>query len=141
MCFTYLLYRIISYPISLIRYKKHRFRTFIADSAGRQMLGLMHRPSMKAGEAMLFVFGREGRQGIWMLNMKFAIDILWLDPHGRIVDLVADAQPCGSVLGCRTYLPKSNAKYVLELKAGTAKKLGMREGDRIDLTKAQVYRR
>ncbi len=83
---------------------------------------------------MLFTPDREARHGIWMLNMKFPIDILWLDGSGKVVDIAQNAKPCKSIFSCPTYRPKSDARYVLELPSGNAKRFGLREGAKVDLT-------
>ncbi len=133
MCFTTVLYRAINnnYRVCAIRYKKHLFRTLIADTFAKQMLGLMHRPSLKRSEAMLFVFGRQGVYPIWMLNMRFPIDILWLDQSLTVVSIVHSAKPCSSIFNCRSYSNSKKAAYVLETNAGVAKSAGIKAGSRL----------
>ena len=105
----------------------------VADSLPKLMLGLMHMNSLGKNDGMLFVFGSEARHGIWMRNMLFPIDIIWLSKQLVVVDIVEDAKPCRSIVRCKTYLPGEKAMYVLELRAHMAKKLGMHKGVRLRL--------
>ena len=38
-------------------------------------------------QGMIFVFDGEERRSMWMLNMQFALDIIWLDSEGNIVHI------------------------------------------------------
>ena len=103
----------------------------IADTMEKQVRGLMFRENLGENEGMLFVFGREDFQGIWMMNMSFPIDIIWIDSGNNIVDVVKKAQPCR--LDCPTHVPKERAKYVLEVNSGFAEKHGIKIGDTVDI--------
>lgn len=103
-------------------------RAMVADSAAKRMIGLMHRGAINVDEAMLFAFPYAGRHGIWMYNMRFSIDVLWLDGHMRVIDMRRGLKPCGSILRCRTYYPVEPAFYVLEGKAGFAAQHSLRIG-------------
>lgn len=97
----------------------------IADTEPKQMRGLMFRDSLPRDGGMLFTFSREGRHGIWMMNMSMPIDIVWLDGNKRVVQIEENAQPCGALLVCRSYFAESDDKYVLEVSAGYAKRHGI----------------
>lgn len=131
MVLTWLLYRINSYNISTVIYKKHALMAMVADSAAKRMVGLMYRERLGRGQAMLFVTGREERHGIWMQNMRFPIDIIWLDDKRTIVDIVQNAPPARHMFDWTTYFPRLPARYILEVSAGTASRLGMRPGDKV----------
>lgn len=94
----------------------------VADTDEKRALGLMHRERLDEGKGMLFVFPTEGRYSFWMKNMRFNIDILWLDSSGRIVYIVEDAEPCrgssGEDIRQCTYYPDVRARYVLEVNSG-----------------------
>jgi hypothetical protein len=93
--------------------------------------GLMFREKINDDEAMLFLFEEEGIHSFWMKNMRFSIDILWLDGQKRIVHLEPNVPPCQSD-PCPSYVPAAAAMYVLELKSGSAEKHGLRVYDRLD---------
>lgn len=92
--------------------------------------GLSGRAALAAGEGMLFVFERSDYWGIWMKDMRFSIDIVWLDEEGRVVGLEAEAAP-GSYPD--VFVPPLRARYVLELPAGAAARYGLAEGTKIVL--------
>jgi hypothetical protein len=123
-----------SYKRRTVSYGKRRFRVEVADSFRKMMTGLMDHPKLPGDGGMLFVFGRPGRYGFWMLHMKFSIDIIWLDERGRVVCMWERAEPCDSIFfSCKTVTPDRDAKYVLEFNAGTASRLGIRKGGRFRL--------
>jgi len=94
----------------------------VTDEARQQ--GLMYREKMAGNQGMLFVFEGEDIHAFWMKNMKFAIDIIWLDTQKRIVHLESNVPPCAAD-PCPSYVPKSSAMYVLELKSGAAQRHGL----------------
>jgi hypothetical protein len=96
----------------------------IADSFVKHMIGLMFRQRMGKDTCMLFIFQREARQGIWMRNMRFPIDILWLDSSKKVVDFVEAAMPASR----RIYAPEKDAKYVLETNAGFIRRNRIKKG-------------
>ncbi len=102
----------------------------LADSALKRAIGLMYRDGLGTDNGMLFIFGRDGRPGIWMRNMRFPIDIAWLDKRFRIVDFVEKAKPCTDIR-CKVYKPAASARYVLEFGAGTIRARGIRVGDTV----------
>ncbi len=136
MVLPWLLYKMTHFKSKGIEYKGKTIRILIADNFARQLVGLMYRQGIGSDEGMLFIFGRESRWGIWMQNMKFPIDIVWLDRNGAVVDIKRYASPCRSVFECETYRPRANSKYVLELAAGGAKAYGIVIGGRVDLKSA-----
>ena len=126
---TRLFYHFLRFEEKRIRYKSRVFTVEIADSFAKQALGLMYRKSMKKDHGMLFVFNREGRYDIWMMNMRFPIDILWLGASGKILKITEEAVPCKSLLSCPPYRSPENAKYVLELNTDSIRKNKMKAGD------------
>ncbi len=67
-----------------------------------------------------------------MKNTRIPLDIMYFDKDLKLVSISADTPPC-RVSRCPSYPSKAPAKYVLELNAGTAAKLGVRVGDRLTL--------
>lgn len=65
---------------------------------------------------------------IHMLNMRFALDVIYLDENGRVVKIDENVQP-GKI--CKTV---RNAKSVIEMKASAAAKLGINQGDVLEMT-------
>lgn len=101
----------------------------VVDTLPKQIKGLMFRKSLAEKSGMLFLFDTDGYHGIWMMNMSFPIDIIWIDSEHKIVNIVKNAQPCGIV--CSTYQPKEKARYVLEVNAGFTDKYSIKIGDSV----------
>ncbi len=99
------------------------------DSAA-QAKGLMYRESMPEDRGMLFMFPATQPLAFWMKNTLIPLDIIYIAENGEIVDIVT-AEPCRTAY-CPSYPSKAPGKYVLELNAGMAKKLGLQTGDNLN---------
>jgi len=90
--------------------------------------GLSGRETLSEQNGMWFDFGAPGRWGIWMKDMKFPIDIIWVDEKMQIADIKTDISP-------ETYpeifLPVRNASFVLEVPAGTVEKYALGVGNQV----------
>lgn len=97
------------------------------DDAGRSR-GLMFRRHMAADHGMLFDFEREEPVTMWMKNTYLPLDMVFIRPDGTISRIAADTEPLSTAI-----IPSgSPVSAVLELNAGTAAKLGIQPGDRIE---------
>ena len=104
----------------------------VADTTLKRIEGLMSKKVLPGNQGMLFIFNEENHHGIWMLNMSFPIDILWINKDLEIVDIVEDAQPCK--INCPIYLPDKKALYVLEVNSGFISKNRIQKGDLISIS-------
>ena len=77
---------------------------------------------------MLFVFAESAPQAFWMKNTLIPLDILYFDDARRLVSMQLDVPPCQAD-PCAIYPSNVPARYVLELAAGTARRVGIRNGD------------
>ena len=116
-------------PSPWVELKGQRFKVEIADDDAERMRGLMFRDSLAEDRGMLFIFEREEPLAFWMKNTKIPLDIIYFDADRKLVS-VATAPPCGTPQ-CPNYPSDAPARYTLELKAGTVRKLGARRGDEI----------
>jgi uncharacterized membrane protein (UPF0127 family) len=108
----------------------HRFSVEIADTPAQREHGLMDRTSMPGDHGMLFVFPDSEPRTFWMKNTLIPLDILYFDNARRLVSVQEDVPPCRAD-PCPVYPSIAPARYVLELNAGVAEKLGVRRGDAI----------
>lgn len=99
----------------------------VNDETGRQR-GLSGTDGLASDEGMLFVYDKEGAYRFWMKDMRYALDIIWLDASGTIVGLWESVQPASYP---RTWAPRKPARYVLEVSAGFAKAHGLKIGDTV----------
>jgi len=103
----------------------------LAVTDEERQLGLMFRTEIYPDQGMLFIFEEEGYHSFWMKNMNFPLDILWLDKDKRIIHLESQVPPCQKT-PCPSYAPLLPTLYVLELKAGSIEKKGLKLYDRLD---------
>jgi len=101
----------------------------IADDSAKIQRGLMFREMLPENRGMLFIFDEERKYQFWMMNMKFNIDMIWLDANGKVVHIVEDAEPCidaAHTSQC-TFSPDEPARYVLEVNSGFVQRYGINE--------------
>ena len=113
---------------TIVKAPEGEIQTEIAGTSLSRERGLSYRKNMKNNEGMLFVFDKPGKYGFWMKDMNFPLDIIWLDESGRVVyteDNVATSTYPGY------FINSPQAKYVLELNAGVAKKIGIYLGTKL----------
>jgi uncharacterized membrane protein (UPF0127 family) len=108
----------------------HRFGTeFATDDASRER-GLMMRTELPADHSMLFVFPDTQPRWFWMKDTLVPLDILYFDADRRLVSMQLDVPPCKAD-PCPSYPSDAPARYVLELPAGTARRIGVQTGDEL----------
>lgn len=90
-------------------------RVEIADTDEERIMGLSGREALAEGTGMLFVFEEGALQGIWMKDMKFPIDIIWLDESLNIIDIEKNVTPDTYP---HVFYPPRPVKYVLETNPG-----------------------
>ena len=113
-----------------------RYVVEIADDDAERQRGLMFRDSLPQGRGMLFIHDREEPQAYWMKNTRIALDILYFDSALALVSQQRDVPPCSAGNACPPYPSHRPARYVLELNAGEAARLGLAEGARLQLSPA-----
>jgi len=102
----------------------------IARALGEKTKGLMFRSSLDKDSGLLMPFDKERKHEIWMLGMRFPIDIIFINKDKRIVDVKHNAKPMGrNPMTWRIYRPRKPCKYVLEVNAGAAGKTKTEVGD------------
>ena len=110
-----------------------RFTVEVADTPEKRSRGLMFRDEMADGHGMLFIHDREERQAYWMKNTRIPLDILYFDGGLRLVSQQRDVPPCTAGDRCPAYPSHAPARYVLELNAGEARRLDLRNGAVLDV--------
>lgn len=106
----------------------HTFSIELATTGQQRARGLMDRTSMPADHGMLFVFAQQSPQSFWMKDTLIPLDMLYFDKDRKLVSMQLNAPPCKG-MPCPEFPSNVPAKYVLELNAGTAMKIGAKVGD------------
>jgi hypothetical protein len=110
----------------------------IADTPRRVQEGYMFRREVGEGEGMIFVFPEADVHPFWMKNTLVPLDIIWLDDGFTVVHLES-AVPC-TADPCPSYGPLRKARYVLEVRGGTAARRGLKPGDHLLVSFPQAAR-
>nr|WP_250157307.1 DUF192 domain-containing protein [Tianweitania aestuarii] len=103
---------------------KQSFTIEIADDGNERERGLMFRTDMPDDRGMLFVFDTSRPVGFWMKNTPMPLDMVFIRANGTVAS-IQQAEPFSEAV-VSTPAP---IRFVLELKAGTAAKRGLKEGD------------
>lgn len=110
-----------------------KFTARIASSEAARTKGLSGTNTLPSDHALIFVFDYDSKWGIWMKDMRYPIDIVWLDKSKTVVDFVTNVSPNTYP---RVYTPTKDARYVVELPSGTVKNKTIRTGRQAIFTDA-----
>ena len=124
-------------PKSKVTINKHDFAVELATTSAQQQLGLSGRASIPKNQGMLFIFQTANRYPFWMKDMKFNLDMIFINKN-KIVSIFQNVpKPKNANAKLPTYAPSSPANEVLELNAGVAKADGFKKGDTVAVTLAK----
>ena len=108
------------------------FEVQVADTNYLLEKGLSGRKSLSEDEGMFFIFDKPGKYGFWMKEMKFPIDIIWIDSNFKIIHIEKsvklDTYP-------KVFYPPTPAMYVLEILTGQSLKTNLTIGDSVKFVK------
>jgi uncharacterized membrane protein (UPF0127 family) len=107
----------------------------VADTPASRELGLSGRKSISDDDGLLFVFDRPGRYGFWMKDMKFPIDMVWINKDGVVVYAEREIGPDTyfNYNPPKTFINGPEALYVLEVASGQSEKLGLYLGSKVKI--------
>ena len=105
----------------------HTFTVEIALTPEEQAKGLMFRRELSEGEGMLFDFHHEQPASFWMKNTYVSLDMIFIRGDGTILKIAENTVPLSEAL----VQSGGPVRAVLEVVAGTARKLGIVPGDRV----------
>jgi len=125
------IYQLRDFKTGSVTVGKHRFRVWLADDEGRIQEGMMWlKPTdVEDDQGMLFILpGKPENRRFWMRNCPMGLDLLFIGENKRIVN-IGTGKPFDES-GVESTGP---ASYVLELKVGTARKIGIKAGDLVEM--------
>jgi uncharacterized protein len=100
----------------------------VADKPDTRELGLMYRGHLDHDAGMIFVFPEPATAQFWMKNTKIPLDMLFADSNGKVLGIVANAQPYSeALLG-----GFAGTLYVLEVNGGYAATHHVAVGDTME---------
>ena len=105
--------------------KDNNISLLIANTDELRQKGLGSVDYLPQNTAMLFIFNEMENHGIWMKDMKFSLDIIWLDDKKKIIHIEENISP-------NTYPtlfgPERNSLYIIEANAGFSRKNAFKVG-------------
>jgi len=100
----------------------------VAQTEKEKEQGLSGIEVLPQNEGKLFIFDVPDTYGIWMKEMRFPIDIIWIDSSFSIVSIKTKALPESYPA---VFMPEKPAQYVLEVNAGFAKQHMLEVGSKV----------
>lgn len=109
-----------------------KFEVSVADSQKEREIGLSETKSLLQDQGMVFLFEKPDHYSFWMRNMKFPIDIIYINDD-QIVTIQNNAQPAQEQESPIIYTPTEPSDKVLEINSGLAEKYGFKKGDKVKI--------
>lgn len=135
LCFAALtLWNTVDPSTDVVMLADEPLHLYVADSIRETYVGLGGRDDLDGKDGMLFLLGSRARHGIVMRDMRFPIDIVWLD-QGVVVDIApaVPIEPDTPENELTVYRPRTEATMVIELRAGWTAEHGLEIGDTLRL--------
>ena len=114
-----------SYATTTVRAPGGDIQVEIADTPTKRELGLSGRALLNSNTGMLFIFENPGSYFFWMKDMRFPIDIVWINVDREVVGIDSNISPDTYP---KTFNSSEKVQFVLELNAGDASKFGIATG-------------
>ncbi len=111
----------------------HTIRLELAVTGREKEKGLGGRDTLAPDAGMLFVYPQKDRHGFWMQGMRFPLDFIWIDGN-TVVDISENIPPPNGTRPVELS-PRVPVDKVLEVNAGTIRKIGATIGNTVSFTK------
>jgi len=102
----------------------------VAETWSDRITGLSGTPYLPEEVVKLFMFDSSGYHSIWMKDMNYSIDIIWVSEDGVVVHMEPGASPASFPA---MFVPETPAKYVIETVEGFVLKNKLTLGDTVVL--------
>ena len=107
---------------------RQEFQVEMALDPQQQTVGLMFRPTVGPNEGMLFDWGQPRESTMWMRNTIASLDMVFITQTGTVLRIAERTVP----RSLATISSNGPVRATLELAAGTAERLGIRVGDKVE---------
>jgi uncharacterized protein len=111
-----------------LRVGDERFALQVANTEREREQGLGGRNSLARNAGMLFSFPDSGAHCFWMKDMKFPLDMVWLNSDKQVVHIAQNVSPQTYP---HTFCSSTPARYVVELNAGMVSSVDIHEGGKL----------
>lgn len=108
----------------------------IADSPYTRQRWLTFRDEqLGLNTGLLLIYDKPDLYSMWLLNIKYPLDLIWFDHLGNIVYTIKDAHPCDNILDSSkcTYKNTKPAKFVLATSAGFIQQNNITEDSKLEI--------
>lgn len=116
-----------------IKINNQTFKLSLAKTSQEKEVGLSTTESLPEDQGMLFIFEKPDYYPFWMKNMKFPIDIIYIN-NDQIVAIHKNLKPPTNPNDAAViYTPQEPASKVLEINAGLSEKYDFKKGDKVKI--------
>lgn len=103
------------------------FKVDVAKTDSQLQVGLSNRKQIGENQGMLFLFETPSYYSFWMKEMKFPIDIIYINGD-KVTTVIENAKPpSSSSEQLIIYEPQDKSDKVLEINAGLARKYNIKK--------------
>ena len=100
----------------------------VARTDQERATGLMFRRSLPEDEGMIFLYPQDGPISMWMKNTYIPLDMFFVRADGTIHRIEEHTEPFSE----RTVSSEGDVRAVVEMIAGSADRLGIKAGDKVE---------
>ncbi|WP_170936942.1 MULTISPECIES: DUF192 domain-containing protein [Rhodomicrobium] len=116
-------------PLTLITSSgRHPITVEVADNDQERSKGLMFRRSMGDDEGMIFLYPQDEEITMWMKNTYIPLDMVFVEADGTVHRIEERTEPFSESI----IRSGGKVRAVIELNGGSAKRLGLKSGDKVD---------
>jgi hypothetical protein len=106
----------------------HTFAIEVAETDEQKQRGLMFRRSLPENGGMLFPYSPPQEITMWMKNTYISLDMVFITSNGVVLRVAESTEPFSEAI----IASEGNAAAVLEVIAGTARRLRIKPGDKVE---------
>ncbi|MDQ4073719.1 MAG: DUF192 domain-containing protein [Thermoproteota archaeon] len=108
----------------------------IADSENERQRWLTFRNDrLGPNSGLLLIYDNPDLYSMWLLNIRYPLDLIWLDQFGNVVYIKENANPCDNILDASvcTFKNTMPAKFILATDSGFVSKNNITDSSRLEL--------
>lgn len=104
------------------------YKFLLADTIEEQVKGLSEMGSLPENTVMFFAYEKDDSCAIWMKDMLFNIDVVWLDKDFKVIDYKEAISPDTFP---ENFAPKTPCRYFIEANEGFIQVNNIKQDQRI----------